>query len=227
MPHAVAAELVSARMSARHLSLLVAVLVLAACGGEDEPTAPAQRAEPTQAERVARDEQSACQIFREPDAARLVLRTTGRRLEEIGKPEVERMDSEETSSCGYYAGRQDDVAIKLIVDRAAQSQKRYWYRLEELNQRSDNWSGPDPRLVFGIGQDKTYGGAGAFWNPSLSKLIAWRDDTMLTIIFFVPEVNDRESSRAAASLAKTAYRRLFGDRRPAPVRSLQGRAPHP
>ena len=214
-------------MPVRRLVPPIALLVLASCGGEDAPPAPVPKAQTTETKPVARDEQSACQIFHESDVARLVLRTTGRRLEEIGDTDVERMDSEQTSSCGYYAGPQDDVAVKLIVDRAAQSQKRYWYRLEELNQRSDNWSGPDPRLVFGIGQDKTYGGAGAFWNPSLSKLIAWRDDTMLTIIFFVPGVNDRDSSRAAASLARTAYRRLFGRRRPAAIKSLQGRAPHP
>ena len=214
-------------MTARHLLSLIPLAVLVACGGEDPPPAPTPAARTTETRPVARDKQNACQIFHESDVARLVLRTTGRQLDEIGKTIVERTDSDETSSCGYYAGPHDDVAVKLVVDRAAQSQKRYWYRLVELNQRSANWSGPDPRLVFGVGQDKTYGGAGAFWNPSLSKLVAWRDDTMLTVIFFVPGVDDRESSRAAASVAKAAYRRLFGDRPPAPVKSLQGRAPHP
>lgn len=207
----------------RLLPLLLVALLVASCGGDDAGPRPKPAAKPN----VPRDRQSACQIFHEADVAKVVLRTTDRRLEEIGKPVVERMDSGETSSCGYYAGPHDDVAVKLVVDRAAQSQKRFWYRLEELNQRSDNWSGPDPRLVFGVGQDKTYGGAGAFWNPSLSKLVAWRDDTMLTVIFFVPGVKDRASSDAAASIAKTAYKRLFGNKPPAPVKSLAGRSPHP
>ena len=71
-----------------------------------------------------------------------------------------------------------------------------------------------------------YGGAGAFWIPSLSKLVAYRDDRMLTLIFFVPGVKDRESSAAAASLARTAYKRLFGNRPPAPPKSLADRQPH-
>ena len=211
-------------MTARRIIALLPLTLLVACGGDDTPATPSAK---PQSKAVARDKQSACQILHESDVARIVLATTDRRLEDIGETAVERMDSGETSSCGYYAGPHDDVAVKLVVDRAVQSQKRYWYRLVELNQRSDNWSGPDPRLVFGVGQDKTYGGAGAFWNPSMSKLTAWRDDVMLTVIFFVPDVSDRESSRAAASVAKTAYRRLFGDRPPAPVRSLQDRAPHP
>ena len=66
--------------------------------------------------------------------------------------------------------------------------------MEELNQRSDNWSGPDPRGIRKVGQDRTYGGVGAFWVPSLSKLTAYRDERMLTVIFFVPGVDDRRSS---------------------------------
>ena len=212
-------------MTVRRILALIPLALLVACGGEDAPVPP--DAKPAAPKPVARDKQSACQIFHESDVARVVLAATDRRLEDIGKTVVERMDSGATSACGYYAGPHDDVAVKLVVDRAAQSQKRYWYRLTELNQRSDNWSGPVPRLVFGVGQDKTYGGAGAFCNTSLCKLVAWRYDVMLTVIFFVPGVKDRESSRVAASVAKTGYRHLFGNRPPAPVKSLQGRAPHP
>jgi hypothetical protein len=176
---------------------------------------------------VAREDQPACAVFRESDVAAVVERTTGRELRDIGETVVERMESEETSSCGYFAGPHDDVAIKVTLDGALNPAKRYWYRMEELNQRSANWDGPDPRLVTGVGQDRSYGGAGAFWVPSLSKLTAYRDEKILTVIFFVPGVGDRESSRAAAGLAKTVYRRLFGDRPPAPPRSLQDRSPHP
>jgi hypothetical protein len=50
---------------------------------------------------------------------------------------------------------------------------------------------------------------------------------MLTVIFFVPGVGDREASRAAARLARLVYKRLFGDKPPAPPHSLAARAPHP
>jgi hypothetical protein len=206
-------------MTARHLltALAAAALIAAGCGEESEPNEPEPRAE--------RDN-PACDALRESDVAAAVQRTTGRRLEDIGKVEIEQTDSSETSTCGYYAGPGDDVAVKLIIDRARQAQKRYWYRLEEMNQRNDNWDGPDPRLVRGVADDHAYGGAGAFWIPSLSKLTSYRDDRMLTLIFFVPGVDDRASSRAAAAITKTAYRRMFGNRPPKRSGSLQDRHPH-
>ena len=210
-------------MTVRRLLALLPLAVVAACGGDDPPSPPVPQ---EAAKPVAREDRVACDVFYERDVARVVLRTSGRRLEEIGETIVERMDSAETSSCGYYAGPRDDVAVKVVLDRALNPAKRYWYRMTELNQRSDNWSGPDPRVVRGVGQDRSYGG-GAFWVPSTSKLTAYRDETMLTVIFFVPGVGDGDSSRAAASIARTVYRRLFGDRPPAPPKSLQDRQPRP
>ena len=214
-------------MDARHLLALAAVATLAAgCGDDDAPTPEPKRAASPPEFQGPREDRPACEALRQSDVAKIVRRTSGRELSDIGKVIVERTDGEEMSSCGYFAGPHDDVAVKLVIDRAENAQKRYWYRIEELNQRSANWNGPDPRLIRGVGQDKTYGGAGAFWVPSLSKLAAYRDDRMLTVIFFVPGVGDRESSAAAASVARTAYRRLFGDRPPAPPTSLSDRRPH-
>lgn len=219
-------------MTARHLLMLALLTLVVGCGegAETDPEAPAPRTTVpviTSAANVARKDRPACEALRESDVAAIVMQTSRRELDKIGPVDVERNDSKQTSSCGYYAGPHDDVAVKLTIDRANQSQKRYWYRLEEQNQRNLPDSDLDPRLIRGVGQDKTYGGAGAFWVPSLAKLVAWRDDRLLTVIFFVPGVMDREASAAAASLAKTAYTRLFGNKPPAPVKSLAGRDPHP
>ena len=209
-------------MTARHLAALLLLLTVSGCGEDAAPKKTERPAKP-----VAREDQAACTVLREADVAKVVLETSGRKMSDIGPTDVERTDSDETSACGYYAGPHDDVAVKLIIDRAPKADKRYWYRMEELNQRSDNWSGPDPRGIRKVGQDRTYGGVGAFWVPSLSKLTAYRDERMLTVIFFVPGVDDRRSSAAAAGLARTVYRRLFGDRPPAPPKSLQDRQPRP
>jgi hypothetical protein len=216
------------RMTSRSLLAAAAAVALLAGCGDDPAPAPAKKRPAAAAKKpVKRSEQPACDVFKVTDVARVVQRTTGKRLEDIGRPNVERTDSDETSSCGWYAGPHDDVAIKVTIDGALNPAKRYWYRVTELNQRADNWSGPRPRLVFHVGQDKSYGGAGAFWNPSQAKLVAFRDEKMVTVIFFVPGVGDRESSAAAAGLARLVYRRLFGDKPPAPPHSLADRQPHP
>ena len=231
-------------MTRAHLLLVAVVAALTlgavACGEDDgdrgatDPAATAgdrgdaaAPAAPPPRKRVKRADRPACEALRESDVAQIVEKVTGRPLTSIGRVAVERMDSDEISNCGYFAGPHDDVAIRLIIDRALNAQKRYWYRMEEQNQRTATGAKGKPRLIRGVGQDKTYGGAGAFWTPSLSRLTAYRDDRMLTVVFFVPHADDRTSSAAAASLAKTAYRRLFGDRPPAPPTSLAGRYPHP
>lgn len=140
--------------------------------------------------------------------------------------EVEfKTDTKELSDCRYFAG--DEVGIWLTIDRAHLAVKRYWYRLEEQQQRHAPDPQRRPKLVFGVGQDKTYGGAGAYWTPSLDRLMAFRDKTMLVIGFRVHGIEDAKLRAASADLARLAYDRLFHGRPPGPVESLEERAPHP
>jgi hypothetical protein len=192
---------------------VLATALLAGCGASESPR---QAAPPT-------PPNLACRTLREGDAARF--------LRAVGSPvparfEVERKrDSDDLSDCRYFDG--DRAGMWLTIDRAVQAQKRYFYRLTEANEFAGDGRGPGMRLVRGVGQDKTYGGAGAFWTPSLNRLMAYRDDTILVVGFRVAGLPDASARRAAAGVARHAYRRLFGDRPPAPVKSLSGRPPTP
>ncbi len=197
----------------RAVRAAVLVVALAGCGGGDEPARPA----------AARPEPLACRAL-SPGAARAALVAAGTtapaRFEVERKPETR-----ELSDCRDFDG--DRAGVWLTIDRAVQAQKRYWYRMTEADQFSADGRGKAVRRVMGIGQDRTYGGAGAFWSQSLNRLMAYRDDTILVVGFRAEGLSDAAARRGAAGVARHAFRHLFGDRPPAPVRSLAGRAPHP
>lgn len=210
-----------------------AALALAGCGGDedrDRAASAAPATSTTTTQRAADDgfargpeDVLACRTLTPADVRKLLA---GVGYDAPPELEVEfKTDTPELSDCRYFVG--DEVGVWLTIDRAAQAQKRYWYRLEEQQQRH----APDPRrrpkLVFDVGQDKTYGGAGAVWTPSLTRLYAYRDDTILVIGFRVKGVRDARLREAAADLGRLAYEGLFGDRPPAPAYSLSGRGPQP
>jgi len=201
--------------------VLTAALALAGCGGGDDAPKPRAAATAGFAQRPA--DVLACRTLRDGDVRTLLAQVGHDAPDEF---EVEfKTDTKELSDCRYFAG--DDVGVWLTIDRADQAQKRYWYRLEEQQQRHAPDAQRRPRLVRHVGQDKTYGGAGAVWTPSLDRLYAYRDDTILVIGFRVAGTPDAQLREAAADLGRLAYRRLFGARPPAPAYSLSGRAPQP
>jgi hypothetical protein len=202
---------------------VLAAALLAGCGDEGDRDTAARPATAPAAAPAPAPRNLACRTLREADAARF-LRAVGSpvpaRFEVEHKP-----DSEHLSDCRYFDG--DRAGMWLTIDRAVQAQKRYFYRLTEANEFAGDGRGPGMRLVRHVGQDKTYGGAGAFWTPTLNRLMAYRDDTILVVGFRVEGLSDARSRRAAADVARHAYRRLFGNRPPAPVTSLAGRKPTP
>jgi hypothetical protein len=198
----------------RRAAVVLSLLALAGCGDDEAAERPAARHE---------TEPLACRAL-PAGTVSTVLREAGTtapaRFEIERKPE-----SPELSDCRYFDG--DRAGVWLTIDRAVQAQKRYWYRMTEAEQFDADGRGKKIRRVMGVGQDKTYGGAGAFWSPSLNRLMAYRDDTILVVGFRADDLSDAAARRGAADVARRAFRHLFGDRPPAPVRSLAGRAPHP
>lgn len=131
--------------------------------------------------------------------------------------------SEELSDCRFHAR---GAATWVTIDRAVDAARRYWYRIEEQQEFHAADASRRPRLVRGVGQDRTFGGAGAFWTPSLNRLVAYRDGTMLVVGFSVRGTTDAERREGAMRLAKLTYRRLFGARKPRSEDRIPT-APHP
>jgi hypothetical protein len=92
--------------------------------------------------------------------------------------------------------------IQLVLDSAPRAQLRYYNQLAEQLQ----FHNPEPRRrpyqLKHVGDDSAYGGAGAWWTPSKSQLVAYADERILRI-----RIVDGKR-RAAAELARRAFRRL-------------------
>ena len=211
-------------MTRQLVAIALAGGVLAAFGCGDEQTKSATTPAATVPDSFGPPPQSvrACRVLRDADVKRF--------LERVGHApprtfEQERRESEGLSDCRYFEG--DDVGIWLTIDTAVQAQKRYWYRKEEQQQFHSSDEARRPLGVRGVGQDRTYGGVGAFWTPAINRLLAYRDDTMLLVGFRVAGISDATAREAAADVARLAYRRMFGNRPPAAPRSLAKRPPHP
>jgi len=102
----------------------------------------------------------------------------------------------------------DDIFVRIGLDTATRTVRRYYNRITEARQLPNIFDPSEenrPKLVFGVGDDGTYGGAGAFWIPASLDLTAIHDRRIVRVHFYVPGVADREAKRSAAELAKRAF----------------------
>ena len=213
--------------------LLVAVIASlpAACGKDeqsaDRPAGPTTKAVVTkpwdphaQTERHRGPKgKTACQAIHTADI-RPLLATAGSTATRVTRT---KRNSYELSDCRFHSR---DAATWVTIDRAVDAAKRFWYRMEEQQEFHAPDAARRPHHIKGIGQDRTYGGSGAFWTPSLNRLIAYRDRTMIIVGFTVKGSTDQQRERGAVKLAKLTFRRLFGNRPPAKVEKIVT-APHP
>jgi hypothetical protein len=60
-------------------------------------------------------------------------------------------------------------------------------------------------LVRNVGDDGTYGGAGAFWIPSQLDLTSIKDQRIVKVHTYVVGASQTEARKASAELAKRAF----------------------
>jgi hypothetical protein len=117
-------------------------------------------------------------------------------------------DSLDLSFCRYKKLHDPNLAVSIGLDTATKAVRRYYNMLTEARQLPNIFDPSKenrPQLVFGVGNDKTYGGAGAYWIPLRAQLTSIRGDHIVKVHFYEQDVSDRDAKRAAADLAKLAY----------------------
>jgi hypothetical protein len=181
----------------------VAAAALAGCG-DDDSAAPADRTEPfkpTELKDAGKSgtlRQSACGLL----TPRAVARMAGRSDLRLTPT---RNDSNDLSICDWRGG---GLRVQLVIDAAPSAQLRFYNQLAEQLQ----FHNPDPeyrpRQIRGVGDDGTYGGAGAWWTRATKQLVAYKRKRILKIRVVDEELGDQERRRTAVRVGRASFERL-------------------
>jgi hypothetical protein len=99
-------------------------------------------------------------------------------------------------------------SVKLLVDSAPRAQLRFYNLLSEQHEFHNADPARKARQIKGVGEDSTYGGAGAWWTRATRQLVAYDDDKIVKVRVNVSGFGDAEARATAVALAKRAVREL-------------------
>jgi hypothetical protein len=108
-------------------------------------------------------------------------------------------NSTDLSICDWRGG---GVRVELVLDTAPRAQLRFYNQLSEQLEYYNQDRLRRPYQLKRVGDDKAYGGAGAWWTKSKKQLIAYADNRILRI--------RTPDQRSAVRVARLAFRRLSG-----------------
>jgi hypothetical protein len=117
-------------------------------------------------------------------------------------------DSYQLSVC-LYSGR--GALVRVSLDGASDATRRYYNmsteaaEIPKLLGRRKNFL-----LVRKVGDDDTYGGAGAYWQRNSNRLIAIHDDRIQRVTATIEGSTDRQRRALASRLARRVFARLDG-----------------
>jgi hypothetical protein len=137
-----------------------------------------------------RETRLACDLLSPSEIARLV-RQPGKRFAASAN------DSTDLSICDWRSGR---VRVELVLDTAPRAQLRFYNQLSEQLEYYNQDRLRRPYQLKHVGDDKAYGGAGAWWTRSKKQLVAYSDNRILRVR--APE------QAGAARVARAAFWRL-------------------
>jgi hypothetical protein len=206
----------------------VVAAVVAACGEKDEPESasapPTEAPVPPSEERSAPGGQeggadrkeyigrsgtatkTACELVPTSEVETIVSGTAGG-----GRVALERTanNSLDLSFCEFRDRSGPDTYVKLTLDTAVRAVRRYYNLIAEARQLPSIGTGGEeasrPVLVRNVGDDGTYGGAGAYWTPAQLDLISIKDERIVKVHFYVDGVSQVTAREASAELAKRAF----------------------
>ena len=190
-------------LSRTFVCLIVAIgAALGACGDDDDGvrTQPFKPTELKDAGKSGTLAQSACRLLRPREVARMSARPHLRLS-------PTRNDSNDLSICDWRGG---GLRVQLVIDAAPSAQLRFYNQLAEQLQ----FHNPDPeyrpRQIRGIGDDGTYGGAGAWWTRATKQLVAYKSKRILKIRVVDESLGDRARRRTAVRVGRASFARLSG-----------------
>jgi hypothetical protein len=146
-------------------------------------------------------DQSVCRLLHAGEVAREVASVSGR----TPRLHVAENDSFELSICRYSGS---GAIVRVTLDGAADATRRYFNMTAEGDQIPKlQRRAADFRLVWDVGDDDTYGGAGAFWLRSAHRLVAIHADRIARVVVDVAGSDDRRRLLLASRLGRRVLAR--------------------
>src|SRR3954451_5871457 len=169
----------------------VCCLLLAGCGSsQGDRTERFQQTPLKKPAESGTESRRACSLLSSADVAR-PLRQPGQRFS--ASPN----DSTDLSVCDWRAG---GLRVELVLATAPRAKLRFYNQLSEQLEYYNQDPRRRPYQLKRVGDDKVYGGAGAWWTKSKQQLIAYADNRILRI---------RSPDQASAvRVARAAFRKL-------------------
>jgi hypothetical protein len=187
----------------------VAALALAGCGGgDDAPTATTvyrSSLSNSNGEELEHDKSRAAQGVVGQSVCTLIPVAEVEQAVGVDGLQPEKSDSLDLSTCRYAKG---DVNVRVILDGAADATRRYYNQQAEAYQKFNTIPSLKPHNVRHVGDDHTYGNAGAYWTVGRAQLVAFKDDRIARVTVFVPGQSDARRKAEASTLAKTLFARM-------------------
>jgi hypothetical protein len=111
-------------------------------------------------------------------------------------------DSLDLAQCRYA---DHGVNVRVLLDGASQAIRRYFDQQAEAQQKFNTIPAMKPRDVHGVGDDKTYGSAGAFWTRARHQLVAIEDRRIARVTVDVPGRAQAPLKHEAGELARALF----------------------
>jgi len=193
------------------LCLCLPAVVLAACGsgGDGAPTTAStthrSSLSASNGEELEHDSDRTAEGVAGSSVCTLLPARDVERIAGVHGLGVERNDSLDLSICRYARG---PVNVRILLDGAADATRRYFNQFSEAQQKFNPIPALRPRNVRHVGDDSTYGGAGAFWTRARAQLVAFSEDRIARVTVQIPGQSDRRRKAEAARLAKVVFARM-------------------
>jgi hypothetical protein len=197
-------------MSRFLLLVPVVVATLAGCGGggdgvDTATTTYRSSLSASNGEELEHDKSREAQGVEGQSVCTLIPTAEVERTVGVTGLKAERSDSLDLSSCRYAKG---DVNVRVILDGAADATRRYYNQQSEAYQKFNTVPDLKPHNVRHVGDDSTYGNAGAYWTIGRAQLVAFKDDRIARVTVFVPGRSDARRKAQAGELARLLFARM-------------------
>jgi len=189
---------------------LVAVAALAGCGGDDggSPTTTTvfnSSLSSSNGEELEHDRSRRAQGVEGDSVCRLIPVADVEKVVDTPGLRAQPTDSLDLSTCRYSKG---EVNVRVILDGAADATRRYFNQQSEAYQKFNTIPSLKPHNVRHVGDDSTYGNAGAYWTVGRAQLVAFKADRIARVTVYIPGQSDARRKGEAGDLAKLLFDRM-------------------